>query len=151
MSSSSLSSSTSHTANPPEATTIPPLSVAALLDEHAAAPDPPQAALDQAVAERVGLHAKNEQLWRLIERQRAGYSQLLQELERARAERDAYKERLKMTVRSLSPDPRRRAAEGSPAPQSKSRWRSHSQDTRASPQPLPHAAGADSHLQPRRA
>ncbi|KAJ7056223.1 hypothetical protein C8F01DRAFT_933756, partial [Mycena amicta] len=74
-----------------------PLSAATLVRQHTAAGaiDPPQAAIDQMNAERSNIHAKNEQLWKLIERQRAGYNQLLEELERARKERDAYKAKLK--------------------------------------------------------
>ncbi|KAF7323601.1 hypothetical protein MKEN_00580600 [Mycena kentingensis (nom. inval.)] len=75
---------------------IPPLSAPALLRLHTAAgsPDPTRAALEQAQSERAGIRAKNEQLWKLIERQRTGYNQLVEELERARRERDEYKARL---------------------------------------------------------
>ncbi|KAJ6469394.1 hypothetical protein C8R45DRAFT_751397, partial [Mycena sanguinolenta] len=73
---------------------IPPLSVDALLHAHAASQDPKLAALEQAIAERIGLKSKNEQLWKLIEKQRTGYNQLIQELERMRSERDTYKTKL---------------------------------------------------------
>jgi RalA-binding protein 1 len=52
------------------------------------------AALEQAVADRNVLSGQNTQLWKLIEKQRAGYNQILKELERIRAERDSYKNRL---------------------------------------------------------
>lgn len=49
------------------------------------------AALDQAVNERNVLSAQNTQLWKLIEKQRSGYNQILKELDRIRAERDSYR------------------------------------------------------------
>ncbi|KAF9449937.1 hypothetical protein P691DRAFT_702208 [Macrolepiota fuliginosa MF-IS2] len=52
------------------------------------------AALDQAVNERNILSAQNTQLWKLIEKQRSGYNQILKELERIRGERDAYKSKI---------------------------------------------------------
>ncbi|KAJ6470276.1 hypothetical protein C8R47DRAFT_920909, partial [Mycena vitilis] len=70
---------------------FPPLSADTLLKSHAASPDPKLAALEQAVTERISLKSKNEQLWKLVEKQRTGYNQIIQELERMRAERDAYK------------------------------------------------------------
>ncbi|KAJ7323052.1 hypothetical protein DFH08DRAFT_888629 [Mycena albidolilacea] len=79
------------TSTPTGTVSLPPLSVDALLHAHASAQDPKLAALEQAIGERVGLKSKNEQLWKLIEKQRAGYNQLIQELERMRSERDAYK------------------------------------------------------------
>ncbi|KAF7291975.1 hypothetical protein MIND_01223200 [Mycena indigotica] len=81
----------------PTPSPIPPLSSTSLLKKHiaAGAVDPRQAAIEQAQAERSSLHTKNEQLWKLIERQKAGYNQLVEELERARKERDAYKAKLK--------------------------------------------------------
>ncbi|KAJ7604045.1 hypothetical protein DFH06DRAFT_923779, partial [Mycena polygramma] len=70
------------------------LSLDALLSAHAAAQDPKLAALDQAVAERNVLSSQNAQLWKLIEKQRTGYNQILKELERVRGERDSYKAKL---------------------------------------------------------
>ncbi|KAH9479619.1 putative Rho-type GTPase-activating protein 2 [Psilocybe cubensis] len=71
-----------------------PITSDALLKQFAASPDPKTAALDQAVADRNVLSAQNAQLWKLIEKQRTGYNQILKELERIRAERDTYKVRL---------------------------------------------------------
>ncbi|KAH0836626.1 hypothetical protein J3R83DRAFT_8344 [Lanmaoa asiatica] len=84
------SSSTTSATNP----TTHPISVDALLSQHASAPNPFLAALDQAVSERNIFSTQNTQLWKLIEKQRSGYNQVLKELERMRAERDAYKARL---------------------------------------------------------
>jgi RalA-binding protein 1 len=67
------------------------VSVEGLLALHASAPDSKLAALEQAVAERNSLSSQNAQLWKLIEKQRAGYTQMLKELERVRSERDSYK------------------------------------------------------------
>jgi len=63
------------------------VSVEALLKQHASASDPRTAALEQAVNDRNVLSAQNAQLWKLIEKQRAGYNQILKELERIRGER----------------------------------------------------------------
>ena len=68
--------------------------VEALLKDHAAAPDPMSAALERAVNDRNVLAAQNTQLWKLVEKQRTGYNQILKELERIRGERDVYKNRL---------------------------------------------------------
>lgn len=70
------------------------VSVDALLKQHASASDPRTAALEQAVTDRNVLSAQNAQLWKLIEKQRAGYNQILKELERIRGERDGYKSKL---------------------------------------------------------
>jgi len=70
------------------------MSVDALLKHHAAAPDPGTAALEQAVNDRNVLSAQNAQLWKLIEKQRTGYNQILKELERIRGERDGYRSKL---------------------------------------------------------
>jgi RalA-binding protein 1 len=75
-------------------TSSQPLAADALLRAHSAAQDPKLAALEQAISERNSLSAQNSQLWKLIEKQRAGYNQLIKELERIRAERDAYKVKL---------------------------------------------------------
>ncbi|KAJ7126609.1 hypothetical protein C8R43DRAFT_829556, partial [Mycena crocata] len=70
------------------------LTLDALLNAHASSQDPKLAALEQAVAERNTLSSQNTQLWKLIEKQRAGYNQILKELERVRSERDGYKAKL---------------------------------------------------------
>ncbi|KAJ7576788.1 hypothetical protein C8J56DRAFT_370482 [Mycena floridula] len=70
------------------------LTVQSLLASNANAPDPKLAALDQAVMDRNTLSSQNAQLWKLIEKQRAGYNQILKELERVRGERDSYKARV---------------------------------------------------------
>jgi RalA-binding protein 1 len=72
----------------------PPASVQALLSAHASASDPAQAALEQALLEWSTLSSQNAQLWKLIDKQRTGYNQLLKELERLRSERDSYRSRL---------------------------------------------------------
>ncbi|KAF7964909.1 hypothetical protein HWV62_1755, partial [Athelia sp. TMB] len=74
--------------------TAPPISLAALLATHASAPNPHAAALDQALSERNQLSAQNTQLWKLIEKQRTAYNQVLKDLERVRGERDTLKGRL---------------------------------------------------------
>lgn len=68
--------------------------VEALLKDYAAASDPISAALERAVNDRNVLAAQNTQLWKLVEKQRTGYNQILKELERIRGERDVYKNRL---------------------------------------------------------
>jgi RalA-binding protein 1 len=68
--------------------------VEALLKDHASAPDPTSAALERAVSDRNVLAAQNTQLWKLVEKQRTGYNQILKELERIRGDRDVYKNRL---------------------------------------------------------
>lgn len=45
-------------------------------------------ALDAVITERNTLLTQNAQLWKLIEKQRAGYANVLRELDRVRAERD---------------------------------------------------------------
>lgn len=74
--------------------TAPPISLAALLATHASAPNPHAAALDQALNERNQLSAQNTQLWKLIEKQRTAYNQVLKDLDRVRGERDALKGKL---------------------------------------------------------
>ncbi|KAJ7743185.1 hypothetical protein B0H16DRAFT_1322921, partial [Mycena metata] len=83
------------------------LSLDALLAAHATAADPKLAALEQAVNERNTLSSQNSQLWKLIEKQRTGYNQILKELERVRGERDGYKAKITALVGG-SPDRRRR-------------------------------------------
>lgn len=71
-----------------------PVSVDQLLQAHVGEADPRNGALDQAVNERNTFAAQNAQLWKLIEKQRTGYNQILKELERVRTERDSYKHKL---------------------------------------------------------
>jgi hypothetical protein len=71
-----------------------PVSANALLRLHEAARDPKLAALEQAVNERNVLAAQNTQLWKLVEKQRSGYNQILKEVDRIRGERDACKTKL---------------------------------------------------------
>jgi RalA-binding protein 1 len=52
------------------------------------------AALEAILQERNTLASQNAQLWKLIEKQRSGYNQILKELERVRGERDAYRTKL---------------------------------------------------------
>lgn len=71
-----------------------PTTVQALLTAHSSSADPAKAALESAVSDRNALTGQNAQLWKLIEKQRTGYNQLLKELERVRGERDLYRSRL---------------------------------------------------------
>ena len=89
-------SSTSSNLAPSSSVQISPqaMSVDALLKQHATAPDPRTAAFEQVVNDRNVLSSQNAQLWKLIEKQRAGYNQILKELERIRGERDGYKSKL---------------------------------------------------------
>jgi RalA-binding protein 1 len=82
-----------------------PLTSELLISTHSAAPDPKLAALEQAINERNTLSAQNAQLWKLIEKQRAGYNKILKELERIRGERDSYKAKLGIGNSSLKRDP----------------------------------------------
>ncbi|RDB20931.1 hypothetical protein Hypma_011957 [Hypsizygus marmoreus] len=91
-----------------------PLTSSALLRTHAAAQDPKLAALEQAVNDRNVLSAQNAQLWKLIEKQRAGYNQILKELERVRGERDAFKAKLGGTSGAGPSDRRRNEGEKTP-------------------------------------
>ena len=70
------------------------LTLAGVLSSHTSTPNPPMAALEQVISERNVLSSQNSQLWKLVEKQRSGYSQILKELERVRSERDAFKTRL---------------------------------------------------------
>lgn len=74
--------------------TAAPIDLSSLLAAHASAPNPHAAALDQALSERNQLSSQNSQLWKLIEKQRSGYNQMLKELERVRAERDSLRSRV---------------------------------------------------------
>jgi len=70
------------------------LTLAGVLSSYTSTPNPPMAALEQVVSERNVLSSQNSQLWKLVEKQRSGYSQMLKELERVRSERDTFKARL---------------------------------------------------------
>ncbi|TDL23658.1 RhoGAP-domain-containing protein [Rickenella mellea] len=70
------------------------VTIDAALAPHLNAQNPPQAALESILAERNTLSSQNAQLWKLIEKQRSAYGQMLKELERIRAERDLYKSKL---------------------------------------------------------
>jgi len=70
------------------------LTLAGVLSTYTSAPNPPMAALEQVISERNVLSSQNSQLWKLVEKQRSGYSQILKELERVRSERDTFKARL---------------------------------------------------------
>ncbi len=71
-----------------------PLTVQSLLATCSTSSDPKLAALEHAVSDRNTLCSQNSQLWKLIEKQRAGYAQLLKELERVRGERDLFRAKL---------------------------------------------------------
>jgi RalA-binding protein 1 len=86
----SSASSGSQTTNVTTATSQP-ASMESLLAAHANAQSPPIAALEQAISERNTLSNQNSQLWKLIEKQRTAYNQILKELDRVRSERDSYK------------------------------------------------------------
>ncbi|KIK61548.1 hypothetical protein GYMLUDRAFT_198945 [Collybiopsis luxurians FD-317 M1] len=98
---SSSSSNLPATANP---TT---LTLDSLLSLHSSSSDPKLAALDQALSERNILSSQNSQLWKLIEKQRSGYNQIMKELERVRNERDTYKARLAVTTGGNIPPEKR--------------------------------------------
>ncbi|KAF8343429.1 hypothetical protein F5887DRAFT_972854 [Amanita rubescens] len=89
---------------PPSSSSSHPLSADALLKTHSAAHDPKLAALEQAISERNNLSAQNSQLWKLIEKQRAGYNHILKELDRIRGERDTYKAKLGISNSSSKRD-----------------------------------------------
>lgn len=88
-----VAQTTTTTSNPAAAAAVP-LTLQGLLEAHAASADPCMAALEAAIADRNTLSAQNAQLWKLIERQRTGYAQLMKEIERVRGERDVYRSRL---------------------------------------------------------
>ncbi|KAH7913071.1 hypothetical protein BJ138DRAFT_1111799 [Hygrophoropsis aurantiaca] len=88
------SSTSSLTTSASTAPTTHPITLENLLALHATAPNPTLAALEQALSERNTVSSQNTQLWKLIEKQRSGYNQVLKELERIRSERDAFKARL---------------------------------------------------------
>jgi RalA-binding protein 1 len=71
-----------------------PLTLPGVLSLYTSSPNPPVAALEQVISERNVLSSQNSQLWKLVEKQRSGYSQILKELERVRSERDTFKTRL---------------------------------------------------------
>ncbi|TCD68413.1 hypothetical protein EIP91_010814 [Steccherinum ochraceum] len=76
------------------AVSIVPLTVDGVLSQHASASNPPLASLESVVLDRNTLASQNAQLWKLIEKQRSGYSQLMKELERVRGERDVFRSKL---------------------------------------------------------
>ena len=88
------------------AATIRPTTVEALLSTHDNAP---LAALEQSVNERNLLSSQNAQLWKLIEKQRTGYNQILKELERVRNDRDSHKSKLLALGQQLGNDKKRDA------------------------------------------
>ncbi|KAI0091783.1 hypothetical protein BDY19DRAFT_991457 [Irpex rosettiformis] len=96
-----------------------PVTVQALLHRHEGSHNPPMAALDDAVQERNMLSSQNAQLWKLIEKQRTGYAQLMKEIERVRGERDVYRNRLQVmgenteVLLKAHRDSRREGKEGS--------------------------------------
>ncbi|KAG6855952.1 hypothetical protein H0H87_009118 [Tephrocybe sp. NHM501043] len=109
--SSSFSTTTSiNSASTPPPTKDRPLTSAHFLKNNANAEDPKLAALEQSVNDRNVLSAQNAQLWKLIEKQRAGYNQILKELERVRGERDAYKAKLNGSGTSGREDRRHRGS-----------------------------------------
>ncbi|TFK71624.1 RhoGAP-domain-containing protein [Pluteus cervinus] len=87
----SAMTSMSLSAGSPSVVANPTITIESLLKAHVASQDPTLAALEQAVGERNTLSAQNAQLWKLIEKQRAAYTQILKDLERVRGERDSYK------------------------------------------------------------
>jgi RalA-binding protein 1 len=90
----SSSSTNALSSSPNVKPTAAPISLSSLLAAHASAQNPHAAALDQALFERNQLSSQNSQLWKLIEKQRSGYNQMLKELERVRAERDSLRGRV---------------------------------------------------------
>lgn len=88
------STSTSSVSAPSSTTLTPIITVDVLLKQNASSPNPTAAALDQVVIERNTLSSQNAQLWKLIEKQRKGYNDILKELERIRGERDLLRNRL---------------------------------------------------------
>ncbi|KAJ3809595.1 hypothetical protein F5876DRAFT_43561 [Lentinula aff. lateritia] len=89
-----LPTASSSTTNLPASINPTPHTIESILALHGSASNPQLAALDQAVSERNVLSSQNSQLWKLIEKQRSGYNQIMKELERVRNERDVYKARL---------------------------------------------------------
>lgn len=110
----------------------PVITVDSVLKQNATASDPKGAALDQVVAERNSLSAQNAQLWKLIEKQRTGYSQILKELERIRAERDSYKSKL-TALTGVAVDKSSRPKESSKPGSSSSKSRTNGSDDAATP------------------
>jgi RalA-binding protein 1 len=92
---------TTDSTNANSTTSSTALTVQAVLSSHSLSSNPQAAALETVVSERNNLSAQNAQLWKLVEKQRSGYSQILKELERVRLERDIYKSRLE----TLGDDP----------------------------------------------
>ncbi|KAI0704384.1 hypothetical protein BC835DRAFT_826214 [Cytidiella melzeri] len=110
----------SSTASGPASSATSHVTVQSLLQQHASSSSPPMAALEFAVQERNTLAGQNTQLWKLIEKQRTGYAQLVKEIERVRGERDVYRGRLQFTgentdalLRAHKESQRREGKEGS--------------------------------------
>ncbi|THH19439.1 hypothetical protein EW146_g1736 [Bondarzewia mesenterica] len=81
-------------AQPVASASSQPVSIESLLAAHANSSNPAIAALTQILAERNTLSSQNAQLWKHIEKHRAAYSHVNKDLERVRAERDAYRAKL---------------------------------------------------------
>ena len=64
------------------------------MTRHASSSNPAAAALETVVADRNTLASQNVQLWKIIEKSRAGHTQLMKELERVRGERDVFRSKL---------------------------------------------------------
>ncbi|KAJ3571141.1 hypothetical protein NP233_g3950 [Leucocoprinus birnbaumii] len=118
------------------------ITVNALLKLHESAQDPKIAALDQAVNERNILSAQNTQLWKLIEKQRSGYNQILKELERVRAERDSYRKQVAALGGAVDKRPKPSTRPSVDAPDANSNPRlqvsRHHSDDNATPRQQPH-------------
>lgn len=86
--------SSTSTSSGPSGNASSSVTAQSLLQQYSTSQDPPLAALEVAVSERNTLSGQNAQLWKLIEKQRTGYAQLMKEIERVRGERDVYRSRL---------------------------------------------------------
>ena len=67
----------------------------------------PMVALETLLTERNNLHQQNAQLWKLMEKSRAGYANSLKDLDRIRSERDKALAKLDTLVASDLSDPAR--------------------------------------------
>jgi hypothetical protein len=67
------------------------LSLEIMLSAHSEAENPAMSALEQCISERNLILSQNTQLWKLVEKSRGLYTESQKNLERVRAERDAYK------------------------------------------------------------
>ncbi|KAF5369209.1 hypothetical protein D9757_010037 [Collybiopsis confluens] len=102
-----LPSASSSSSSLPASTNPTTLTLESILALHASSSDPKLAGLEQALSERNVLSSQNSQLWKLIEKQRSGYNQIMKELERVRNERDTYKARLAVVAGGSLPAERR--------------------------------------------